>query len=238
MSSTLVSVVFPSYASRVHKSFICFDLMLVCEVAVAQPHGGLPSVSQFRCGIPRSSSHLWKMSKHRFSKLQHLATIRTFHCTTERGLHVVPGETSRSQAAYRTIHFISALSVVGLYCVRSCSVANIMHCSVGMCVKSCFIFSDTEGSHGAGIIPVPASAGILSSSTGPPNNWPHDCLFAVGQILLLKLNACFLILLQSVGSYALILGILQSFNWYTRILQSFSSYASILWSVSSHTRSL
>ena len=34
----------------------------------------------------------------------------------------------------------------------------------GMCVNSCFIFSISEGSHSAGIILAPASAGILSSS--------------------------------------------------------------------------
>ena len=43
-----------SYASRVHNSFVSSDQMIVREVALAQPHGGSPSVSQLRRGIPRS----------------------------------------------------------------------------------------------------------------------------------------------------------------------------------------
>ena len=31
-----------------------------------------PPVGQLQCGMPRSFSHLWKMSKYRFTKLQHL----------------------------------------------------------------------------------------------------------------------------------------------------------------------
>ena len=63
-----------SYASRVHNS-ICSDQMFVCEVALAQPDGGFPPVGQLRCGIPRSLSHLWKMSTTRFTTPQHLSTI-------------------------------------------------------------------------------------------------------------------------------------------------------------------
>ena len=48
-----------SYAACVYNS-VGSDQMLVLEVAFAQPHGGFPSVSQLRRGIPRSFSHLWK----------------------------------------------------------------------------------------------------------------------------------------------------------------------------------
>ena len=61
-----------TYASRVHNSFICSDYMFVSEVALAHPHGGLPPFGQLRCGIPRSISHLWKVSKRRFTELQQL----------------------------------------------------------------------------------------------------------------------------------------------------------------------
>ena len=67
--------------------------MLVCEVARAQPHSGFPSVSQLRCGIPRSFSHLWKVSKHRFAELQQLSTIRTTRGSIEWRLYIVSPET-------------------------------------------------------------------------------------------------------------------------------------------------
>ena len=51
--------------------------MLVREVALAQAHGGFPSVGQLRRGMPRSLSHLWKISKHRFTEFDQLFTIRT-----------------------------------------------------------------------------------------------------------------------------------------------------------------
>ena len=68
-----------SYASRVHNSFtICSDQVFVCEVALAQPHGGFPTCRPASVRMPRSFSHLWKMSKYRFTKLQHL-----FHDTDQ-----------------------------------------------------------------------------------------------------------------------------------------------------------
>ena len=43
---------------------------------------------------------------------------------------------------------------------------DVHHGLNGKCVNSCFIFSDSEGSHGTGIGSAPASTGILSSCTG------------------------------------------------------------------------
>ena len=76
-------------ASRKNKSLISSGRVLDCEVAFAQPHGGFPSVGKLRRGIPRSFSHLWKASKHRFTDFQQLSTMRTTQGSTEWGVYIV-----------------------------------------------------------------------------------------------------------------------------------------------------
>ena len=81
-----------SYTARIHNSFVSSDKVFVSEVALAQPHSGIPSVSQLRCRIPRSFSHPWKVSKHRFDELQQLSAIQTTHGSIEWELFIVSSE--------------------------------------------------------------------------------------------------------------------------------------------------
>ena len=46
---------------------------------------------------------------------------------------------------------------------------DVHHGLNGMCVNTCFVFSDSEGSHGMGIGSAPISTRTLSASTGPTN---------------------------------------------------------------------
>ena len=94
-----------SYATRIHNSLVGPDQMLVCEVALVQPHSGFPSVSQLRCRIPRSFSNLWKVSKHRFAELQQPSAIRTTHGSIKWSCTSFPLNRGMSQAACRTNSF-------------------------------------------------------------------------------------------------------------------------------------
>ena len=63
-----------------------------CSSVRSEPHSGFPSASQLRCRIPRSFSHLWKVSKHRFAELQQPSATRTTHGSIEWGLYIVYSE--------------------------------------------------------------------------------------------------------------------------------------------------
>ena len=91
-------------------------------------------ISQLRCGIPRSLFHIWKMSKHMFTTHQHLSTIRTTDRTIHWGLCIVAFETKNEPSCVEQFISIGGLSVVGLYCVRSCVAPNI----VRICPCNCF----------------------------------------------------------------------------------------------------
>ena len=52
--------------------------------ALVEPHVEFPLVDQLRCEMPRSVSHFWEVSKHRFTKLQQLSAIWSTHRTVDR----------------------------------------------------------------------------------------------------------------------------------------------------------
>ena len=132
-----------SYASRAHNSFVSSDQMLLCDVAFAQSHCRFPSVSQLRRGIPRSFSHLWQVSKHRFAKFQQLSTIRTTRGSIDRGLRIVSPETKNEPSCTSNNPFhqctVSGRSVLRavLKCCQHCAHLSLQlflidfHCSVG-----------------------------------------------------------------------------------------------------------
>ena len=80
-----------SNAARKHNSLVISDQMLVLR-SLLPSHSGFPSVTQLRCRIPRSFSHLWNVSKHRFAELQQLSAIRTTHDSLGWGLYIVSSE--------------------------------------------------------------------------------------------------------------------------------------------------
>ena len=84
-----------SYASRVHNSFtICSDQMFVCEVALAQPHGGFPTCRPASVlGGPDPFPTSGRRASTDSPNSSTFSTIRTTHRTIERGLCIVAPET-------------------------------------------------------------------------------------------------------------------------------------------------
>ena len=125
-------------------SIVGSDQMPAREVALVQPHGGIPLVRQLRRGIPRSFSHLWKVSKHKFTKFQQLSTIRTTHCPIEQGLYIVSLEArnkprcmSNNPCHQYTVSGWSVFRAV-LKCCQHCAHLSlhmflmVFHCSVAL----------------------------------------------------------------------------------------------------------
>ena len=113
-----------SYASRENNSCIGSDQMLLREVALAQPHGGFPLVraSARDLEIPFPPLEDERAKTHQIAAPFH-DTDHPLHDRTS-----LPLKRGMSQATCRTIHFISALSVVGLYVLRA-GVQCCQHCA-------------------------------------------------------------------------------------------------------------
>ena len=154
--SKLVSVVFRQLLERFSSDQLCSVIRRTLR-AYATPSAVLTRCSsvrsllpshtadfQLRFGITRSQTHLWKMSKHRFTKLQHLSTIRTTQCTIERRLCIIlleaknePSFVSKNPLHQCTVSGRSALSAV-LQCCQHCAhlslqlVLTVFHCTVAL----------------------------------------------------------------------------------------------------------
>ena len=125
----------------------------------------------------------WMCRTHTISRTcSELSIRRTLQCLSGQGNHTDLWEV---RCLRRYARCVCEVQICALPLTH-----DVDHGLNGMCVNSCFIFSDSDGSHGTGIGSAPASTGILSSCTGSFNNWLDDGVRYMGFLKICSPSAC------------------------------------------------